>query len=167
MEAVALQKRIRDAIKSGDDSGAITLLTQNPDQLVAVTVFGTWMHVAATHGRMRVLEHLVRAGADVNARGGILGGTALNEAASYGHLPIVQYLLSVGAKMETREPQGNPLFSATHGGHADIVRLLLQCGLDPSIRYTGPTMRDMDATAFARERGQTEIVRILESWGSV
>jgi ankyrin repeat protein len=163
LQDVPLQKRIRDAIKSGDDSGAIALLTDSPDQLVAVTVFGTWMHVAATHDRLRVIEHLVGARADMNARGGILGGTPLNEAVSAGHLAVVEYLLSVGAEMETRAPEVNPLFSAIHCGRADIVLLLLNHGIDPSIRYTGESMRRMDALAFARERGQSEIARLLEA----
>jgi hypothetical protein len=161
LQDVPLQKRIREAIKAGDDAAAETLLASDPGQLTATTVFGTWMHVAASHGRLRVVQFLAGTGADVNARGGILGGTPLNEAASAGHLPVVEYLLSAGAVMEMRAPEVNPLFSATYGGHPVVVRLLLASGIDAGVRYTGPRMRDVDAVAFARERGQLEIAELI------
>lgn len=161
MAEALLQKRIRDAIKAGDDAAAEALISSDPEQLTTATVFGTWMHVAASHGRVGVVRFLARAGADVNARGGILGGTPLNEAASRGHLPIVQFLLSAGAVMETREPEVNPLFSACYGGHPEVVRLLLASGIDAEVRYTGPRMRDMNAVAFARERGQPAIAELI------
>ncbi|MFO0865570.1 MAG: ankyrin repeat domain-containing protein [Gemmataceae bacterium] len=158
-----MQKRIREAIKAGDDAAAESLIASDPEQLAATTVFGTWMHVVASHGRLRVVQFLARAGADVNARSGISGGTPLNEAASRGHLPVVQFLLSAGAAMETREPEVNPLFSAIYGGHPDIVRLLLASGIDARVRYTGLRMRDMDAVAFARERGQLALAEMVAS----
>ncbi|MEO2089340.1 MAG: ankyrin repeat domain-containing protein [Gemmataceae bacterium] len=161
MAEVSLQKRIREAIKAGDDAAAEALIASDPEQIAAMTVFGTWMHVAASHGRLRVVQSLARAGADVNARGGISGGTPLNEAASHGHQPIVQFLLSAGAVMETREPEVNPLFSACYGGHPDVVRLLLASGIDAGVRYTGPRMQDMDVVAFARERGQLAIAELI------
>jgi len=161
MADVPMVKRIRDAIRAGDDATAKALIASDPAQRSTVTVFGTWMHVAAFHGRLRVIQFLARAGADVNARGGILGGTPLNEAASRGHLPVVEFLLSTGAVMETREPEANPLFGAIYGGHREVVRLLLASGIDARVRYTGPRMRDMDAVAFARERGQLPIAELI------
>ena len=161
MADVPLQKRIREAIKAGDDAAAEVLIASDPAQLAAMTVFGTWMHVAASHGRLRVVQFLARAGADVNARGGISGGTPVSEAAARGHLPVVRFLLSAGAVMETREPEVNPLFSACYGGHPEVVGLLLAFGIDARVRYTGPSMQDMDAVAFARERGQLAIAELI------
>lgn len=156
-----VQKRIRDAIRSGDDATAQTLIASDPAQVLASTPFGTWLHVASCFGRLAIVRFLVGVGADVNTRGGTFGGTPLNEAAGRGHLAVVEYLLSVGGQMETRKPEANPLFSAIYGGHSDVVRLLLARGIDPSVRYTGQRMRDMDAEAFARERGQVEIAQLL------
>lgn len=155
------QKSIRDAFKAGDDATAKSLIASDWSQLHASTPFGTWLHVAACFGRLNVARFLVDAGADVNARGGTFGGTPLNEAAGCGHLAVVEYLLSAGAQMETHEPEVNPLFSAVLGGHADIVLLLLERGIDPSVRYTGQRMREMDAEAFALERGEVAIARLL------
>lgn len=59
------------------------------------------------------------------------------------------------------ESERNPLFSAIHGGHIDIVRFLVEAGIDHRVRYTGSSMQDMDACAFARERGQVDIAVFL------
>jgi len=159
--STSLKQAMRGALRSGDDATAIELLSSDPTQLSEQTAFGTWLHVAASFGRLEVVQYLVRSGADVNAVGGVLGGTALNEAASSGQLSVVEFLLSVGARMETREPEVNPLFGAIYKGHAAIVRLLLARGIDASISYTGQRMRNMDAVAFARERGQLAIADLI------
>ncbi|HYH64195.1 MAG TPA: ankyrin repeat domain-containing protein [Urbifossiella sp.] len=156
-EALAYQKRIREAIKAGDCETAKALIDADPSQLHTMTVFGTWMHVAAARDQVDLVEWLVRRGADVNARGGIAGATPIHDAASEGHTRVTEYLLSVGAVMETYEPHVNPLFAAVHGGHRDVVRLLLDRGIDATVRYTGENMKDRDAVAHARLWGQTEI----------
>jgi hypothetical protein len=162
-EALAYQKQIREAIKAGDCETAKGLIDADPRQLHVMTVFGTWMHVAAARDQVELVEWLVSRGADVNARGGIAGATPLHDAASEGHTRTIKYLLSVGAVMETYEPHVNPLFAAVHGGHKDVVRLLLDRGIDATIRYTGERMKDTDAAAFARLWGWTEIAEIIEA----
>jgi hypothetical protein len=42
-----------------------------------------------------------------------------------------------------------------------VVRLLLERGIDATVRYSSETMTDMDATAFALWRGETELARII------
>ncbi|WP_425264555.1 hypothetical protein [Vibrio parahaemolyticus] len=49
-----------------------------------------------------------------------------------------------------------------HAGHKDIVELLLKAGINTRIKYTGQSMKDMDAMAFAHEWGRTEIMEILK-----
>jgi ankyrin repeat protein len=161
-ETLAYQKRIREAITAGDCEAAKALIDADPRQLHVMTYAGTWMHVAAARDQVELVEWLVRRGADVNARGGFAGATPLHDAATEGHPRTIEYLLSVGAEMETYEPHVNPLFAAVHGGHRDVVRLLLDRGIDATIRYTGERMKDMDAAAFARLWGWTEIAEIIE-----
>jgi len=102
-------------------------------------------------------------GADVNARGGVKDGAALSEAARTGHADIVRFLLSRGALLDVSEPTRNPLFGAVLGGHIEIVKLLIDAGIDTEVRYTGESMTDMDAAAFAHEGGQLEIEQLLLS----
>ncbi len=158
----SLLQQTRLAIRSGDDARAITLIDSDPEQITIITPFGSWLHVAAVYGRMSVVQHLLRKGADVNVRAGTFGGSPINEAASKGHLEVVNLLLRSGADLDTSDPQRNPLFSAIYGGHLEVVKLLLMHGIDSSVKYNGNHMNDMDAFAFARERGQKEIASLLE-----
>lgn len=63
--------------------------------------------------------------------------------------------------MDTSASVRNPLFAAIVGQSQEVVRLLLDRGIDASVRYNSNTMIDMDATAFALWRGETELARII------
>lgn len=159
-EAEAI-KAIREAVKAGDVPRVRSLIRESKERLRQVTPFGTWLHIAVKEGHLELVRALISMGADVNARGGTFGGTAINLAAGYGHLDIVRILLDEGAELDVSEPERNPLFSAIQGGHLEIVKLLVERGIDYRVRYTGESMKEMDALAFARERGQTAIAEYL------
>src|SRR5262245_14761134 len=63
--------------------------------------------------------------------------------------------------MDVSEPVRNPLFGAIYGGHTDVARLLIDSGIDTNIKYNGKNMKEMDALAFAREWGRTDIADLL------
>lgn len=163
MNDIEVGKEIRTAIKKGDCARAIELIGADKAQLETMTVFGTWLHVAASFGKIEIVQFLVSAGVDINRRGGIADAAPMHEAASEGHIRIVEYLLSKGAGMDVSDPQRNPLFSAIYGGHLEIVKLMVDRGIDVHVQYTGGTMKGMDALEFARERGETEIADYLEA----
>jgi ankyrin repeat protein len=158
-----LVKEVRTAIKLGDIRKVVELTGSDESLLLAMTPFGTWLHVASSHGQLEIVKRLVEMGLDVNACGGIFGGTPLNEAASEGHIEIVKYLLSHGGKMDVSEPEKNPLFSSIYGGHLAIAKLLVENGIDTNVKYSGTSMNNMDALSFAQERGQSDIANILAS----
>ena len=54
-----------------------------------------------------------------------------------------------------------PCLPQIHGGHLEIVKLLVEKRVDISIKYSGSSMKDMDAYAFAMERGETAIAEYL------
>ena len=162
MEIIQLAKEIRTAIKQNNVERVVELICSDMELLNFVTTFGTFLHVAAKHGKLEIVEKLIELGADLNRRGAILGGGAINEAASDGHIEIVRYLLSCGAELDVSEPERNPLFSAILGGHIDIVKLLIENGIDIHVKYTGESMKNMGALAFAHERGQKVIADLLD-----
>ncbi len=166
MDMAQAIREIRNAIKAKDSAGAVSLLKMNPNYLNVVTPFGTWLHVAASLGDVDVVKYLVSQGVDLNVRSGVFDAAAIKEAASDGHIEIVRFLLSHGAEMDVSDPERNPLFGAIYGGHLDIVKLLVESGIDVHVKYTGSSMKDMDALAFARERGQLEIANYLANLGS-
>ncbi len=163
MNHIHTAKEIRSAIKLGNTERVIELIGNDIERLHMMTAFGTWLHVASSKGRLEIVKQLIALGADVNQNGGVYGGGAINEAASKGHIDIVTYLLSCGAKMDVTEPERNPLFGAISNGHVDIAELLIKSGIDTKVKYSGEFMTNIDALAFAREQGQTDVVTLLEN----
>ncbi len=162
MDTNTLTQNFVRAIKNSNLQDLKSLIESFPSQIEVVTVFGTWLHVATSfNADIDIIKYLVKNGIDVNQKGGILGGSALNIAASNGMLDVVNYLLECGAKFDLSEPEKNPLFSAIYGGHSEIVKLFISHKVDILVKYSGNHMNEMDALAFARERGKIEIVDII------
>jgi ankyrin repeat protein len=160
-EQIQIHKQLRSAIKQGDIETFVTVIGSDKGRLTMMTPFGTCLHVAASFGKLDIVKRLVEMGADVNAYGGTADGGPLHRAASDGHLDVVQYLLGRGAALDVSEPERNPLFGAIYGGHTAIAKLLVDSGIDTKISYTGEWMKNMDALAFAREWGRTDIAELL------
>ncbi|WP_038171597.1 ankyrin repeat domain-containing protein [Verrucomicrobium sp. BvORR106] len=160
-EDVVIIKALRGAIKAADVTKVRALIGESKERLKLMTAFGTWLHVAAQAGSPAIVECLLSLGADVNAKGGAFGGAAINVAAAFGNLKAVELLLAAGAALDVSEPERNPLFSAIQGGSSKIVKLLIAKGIDVRVKYTGNSMKDMDALGFAEERGESEIANYL------
>jgi hypothetical protein len=80
-----------------------------------------------------IVQSLLGAGADVNARGGT-GNTPLMNAALFGYLSDMRALLLAGAKVNDRDIAGETaLMTAAHMGFVDGVKMLVEAGADPSI----------------------------------
>ena len=110
MRYIPLAKEIRTAIKQNNVEKVVELIGSDMELLNMVTTFGTWLHVAATHGKLVIVKRLIELGADINRRRGVFGGGAIDVAASEGHIDIVRCLLSSGAEIDVSEPERNPLF---------------------------------------------------------
>ena len=67
--------------------------------------FNSPLHTACNKGAMEVIEMLVKAGANVNARNQ-LGQTALHVATRQRNVPLAKYLLSVGVDATIRDTNG-------------------------------------------------------------
>ena len=77
----------------------------------------------------KIVRMLVRAGADVNASGGITRATALHMAARRGYAEIAGALLDCGAAIEATDSKGDtPLQRAMNCRRHKIVQLLLERG---------------------------------------
>ena len=151
------------ALKDNQIDTVKTYLAERPELVNAELILGPTLHIAVKYGYRDMVEMLLAHGANPNQRGGILGGNALNMAASRGQAEMMTLLLSHGANMETDEPQFNPLFSAIIEGATGAAKVVIDAGIDTSVRYTGEIMNQTDALSFAREWGRSEIVDLLES----
>ena len=162
MDKTKIAKDIRDAIKNGQLDIVRDLLEKEREMLTWLTPFGTWLHVAAAHGHLEIIEFLINAGININAQGGTFSTNALERAATKGNLDIVEYLINHNVEIDTSEPDRNPLFAAIYGGDFEIVELLVETNIDISIKYSGESMKEMNAYAFAIERGQIKIAEYLK-----
>lgn len=161
---IQIHKSIRTAIKLGDLVTVSKALCEDRSRFNwNVRPFGSWLHIAAANGQLRIVEWLIEQGMNVNQMAGVSESGPLDEAASNGHLETVRCLINHGATLDTSNSVGNPLFGAIHGGHADVAKLLIESGIDTAVKYTGENMTNMDALAFAKEWGRSEIVALLEA----
>ncbi|MBD1922957.1 ankyrin repeat domain-containing protein [Microcoleus sp. FACHB-831] len=160
-------KDMWDTIRQGDLERVVALIDADRERLHMTTVFGTWLHFAASEGQLEIVKYFISQGLDVNARSesDSSGYTPINAAASKGYVEVVRYLLSCGAILDvSRGGQENPLFRAVLNGHTEVVKLLIDSGIDTKIKYNTKTMRNMDALALAYEWGQSEVVKILRPY---
>jgi len=78
---------------------------------------------------LEVVQILIEAGADVNARDDKYGGTALMRAAGAGQREIAMYLLEAGADANAKDEDGRTaLMYAKENEHYDIVELIYEAG---------------------------------------
>jgi len=92
----------------------------------------------ASEAGPEVVKALVRAGAHVNACGGVTRETALHMAARRGHLEIARTLLDCGAAIEARDSKGDtPLQRAINCRRDAVVRLLMERGAVRTARPRG------------------------------
>jgi ankyrin repeat protein len=73
-----------------------------------------------------VVRALVRAGADVNACGGVTRATALHMAARRGHVEIARALLDSGAALNARDRKGDTPLRRAINCHKNGVSQLLR-----------------------------------------
>lgn len=144
------------ALENRDLQEAKRLLSANPQQVVQMTPFGTWLHYISGTGNLELVAHLVGLGLDVNAPDHRDGRLPIDAAASNGHVDVVRYLLDHGSLLDTSSETRNPLFGAIMGRSIEVVRLLLERGIDATVKY-GP----QTATAFALWQGQREIASVI------
>jgi hypothetical protein len=154
---------LREAIRSNDVKGATKLLKKNPE-LLHVVQPNSCLHLAASKGRLNIVQLLLNLGADIN-REIELYSTPLNEAVSDGHLEVVKYLVEQGASLAAPSPDSNPLYSAIYGGHVDVAKFLLEAGVDPHVVYRSESGKLMNALSYAQASGQTEIADLLINAG--
>jgi ankyrin repeat protein len=113
--------------------------------------------IAAIRGQLDPARRLIRRGAEINKP----GWTPLHYAASRAEadsVEMVRLLLEHHAYIDAESPnKTTPLMMATHYGHADVVRLLLDEGADPSLHNE----QGLTAVDFARRAGRDELADMV------
>jgi hypothetical protein len=114
-------------------------------------------------GDLPTADHMVRGNPGLVAP----AGGVLHLTAKRGDVRAAKWLLDHGADPSARwahwDSDVTPLHVAILGDHADVVRLLLAGGGDPTIR---DTKHDSDAMGWAEFFRRSEIVEILKGHAS-
>ena len=88
----------------------------------------TALHWAAQDGHLEIVQYLVAAGADINAKTD--GHMVIHEAVHGGHLALVEWLINnAGVDKNVRDDNGwTPLCWARYQGHQAIINMLNDAG---------------------------------------
>ncbi|KAJ5216887.1 hypothetical protein N7468_009895 [Penicillium chermesinum] len=117
---------------------------------------------ASLAGYEKVVNLLLKSGAEINAQGGEYGN-ALQAASLRGHDKIVQLLLERGPEINAHHRRyGNALQAACLEGHDKIVQLLLERGAEVNTQGG----RYGNALQAASLRGHDKIVQLLLERGA-
>jgi uncharacterized protein len=113
--------------------------------------------IAAIKGRLASAKRLIQRGAEVNKT----GWTPLHYAASRAEpdsVEMARLLLEHHAYIDAESPnRSTPLMLAAMYGHADVVRLLLEEGADPSLRNE----QGLTAVDFARQADRDDLANLI------
>lgn len=142
-----------------DDAARVTdyLIAEKSTDLNATNVSGeTAMMIAAFLKKKVVVDKLLGRDAEVNRQ----GWTALHYAASVGAADIVGNLLEHSAYIDAESPnRTTPLMMAARGNYADVCRLLIEAGADP----TPLNQSDLAAADYARRASNSELGQWLDT----
>ncbi|KAF5401982.1 Ankyrin repeat domain-containing protein 17 [Paragonimus heterotremus] len=148
---------------NGDDEAVRSLLPTGDYDVNEIAADGeTALTCAVSANALRIVEMLLKHGADPNFRGKKVECTPLMEAASVGYTDIVRLLLEYGAAVDQESSTRNTaLHYAATAGHLDCVRLLLQYNAPMEVQNeTGHTPL-MEATS----NGHIDVARCLIEHG--
>ena len=120
-----------------DDTEMVDLLIGAGARVSAANRQGvTPLQLAALNGSAVMLDKLLKAGADPNARLTRFGDTAIMMAARTGKTDALRVLVESGARVNDKESWGGTtaLMWATAERHPDAVKLLIEAGADVNAR---------------------------------
>ena len=125
-----------------------------------VPSFGNWLVYASWQGAKQVVKYLIEIGFDVDKSGDEVNSPPLATASVSGHAEIVKLLLTNGARLDDRTSISNPLFGCAS---AEIAKLLLDAGMDPSKSYVlGDAVNPpIDSLAYAIMLGRIEVANVI------
>jgi uncharacterized protein len=185
-----LKKEFFEAITKGDQERMMELLDRQPDLLSARLDNGlSAVLVSVYYGKTEIANLLIERKAELDIfEAAATGSTGrvkellesnphllnsynvdgfhpLGLASFFGHYDTAELLLSKGARVNSpadNQTRVTSLHSAAAGGHAGIVRLLLESGAEPNSRQQG----GFTPLHSAAQNGNVESLKLLLEFGA-
>lgn len=155
-----LVESMEKAVRNGDIGVIRRLLCEDSRLLNEMTLFGSWLHIAAENEQVEVVKCLIDAGIDINKNGDIEDHGAICNAVSAGNMEIVKILVENNALLDTSNATKNPLFDAIDSGNLEIVQFLVKNGIDISVEYD-LSYGKIDAYKYSAIHGTKDITEYL------
>jgi ankyrin repeat protein len=132
--------------------------------------FGNALVGAAQHGQLAIVEILLSAGVDINymATGNQWNAhpaTPLSASLRALRLDTTRYLLEMGADVNAGGKGASSLLLACKRGNEDIVRMLVERGVDPN-GYASLRSKGCVPMLTALKRGHTRVAEVLLELGA-
>ena len=163
MGAVERDSALVAAVKLNDAAAVRRVLQSKVDVNAPTNDGATALHWAAERGSADIVDLLIRAGAQAEARN-VYGVTPLAVASAHGNAAIIERLLTAGANPnQTLAEDETPLMAAARTGRVDALKALLARGADVNAqeKYRGQT-----ALMWAASEGHADAIRALVQSGA-
>ncbi|MBR1442986.1 MAG: ankyrin repeat domain-containing protein [Firmicutes bacterium] len=161
-------KIMHNAIVNGNIELIKKLLDENDGLIDYNDIFGSWLQNAAIFGHKKAVEFFIDQGMDVNAVRGKDEVPIITDAAGEGHSEIVKMLYNKGAELDVSTMSKNALFHTIYSASRDknkelydMVKLLVELGIDITVTYKLYNGEDCDAVLYAYSYHQHEIENYL------
>jgi uncharacterized protein len=153
-----------EAARARDAATAYKLLRESREAARQIAVDGTTaLHWAVYNDDAELVDRLVAAGADVNARNDY-GATPLSQAAVVGNVRVIRRLISARADVEAANADGQTaLMVLARSSNVEAAKLLLKRGAKVDTREA---WREQTALMWAAAEGQPDMVKLLIDQGA-
>ncbi|GMH35603.1 hypothetical protein BSKO_03471 [Bryopsis sp. KO-2023] len=151
-----------NAAGSGESRKVQELLSKGADvSSIHKELESTPLHYAAREGHLDVVEKLIEAGSDVDAKDG-QGWTPLIDAAQKGQVDVTKELLEAGSNIDAQDSDGrSSLHFAAANGRLNVAKILVEAGAKVDLKDeigTTPLMSaaflgEVDVAMFLLESG--------------
>ncbi|MBX5461848.1 MAG: ankyrin repeat domain-containing protein [Steroidobacteraceae bacterium] len=165
VEAVEKDAPLVLAVRQKDFAAARALLSAEPRPDVNQTTSDgtTALHWAVYHNDVDLVERLIKAGANVNARNDY-GATPMSEAAVVGNVKVLRALLEHGADVESPNADGQTaLMTLARTSNVEAAKLLIKRGASVNAREQ---WRGQTPLMWAAAEAQPAMVKLLVEHGA-